>query len=131
MARIAICAFALSVMIACGPPPPPTATMLMRQSPIALCQSYSAARANNWASGRQAVLAEIERRQLFSAEEMQMILRGPLKIGASELVAICSWGPYFDVNTTTTSSGVNKQYVMGQFGPYVYTQNGLVTALQR
>jgi hypothetical protein len=98
---------------------------------MTLCQNYSLARTNGFASSRQAILAEIDRRQLLSEDERQRVLRGQMRIGMSELAAVCSWGPYYDVNTTTTSAGTNKQIVMGQFGPYVYTENGRVTAFQR
>jgi hypothetical protein len=53
-----------------------------------------------------------------------------ISLGMTEEQLIASWGRPRDINTTTGSFGVHKQYVYGDFGPYVYVEDGKVTGWQ-
>lgn len=78
---------------------------------------------------------ELKRRNTFTATELSAIVRGVAAPGMSEAAGLCAWGYYWnDVNTTTTSGGVSKQYVFGDGKfierRYLYTRNGRVTGTQ-
>ena len=47
-----------------------------------------------------------------------------------EKMLIMSWGKPISINENVGSWGVHKQYVYGDFGPYVYVENGKVTSWQ-
>ncbi|WP_290890620.1 hypothetical protein [Arenimonas sp.] len=82
------------------------------------------------------VRAELERRQLFTAQEWQRIEKGYWWVGMSEAALLCSQGKPAVVNQTVTAAGVSSQYVFEEcrsYCPrrYAYVRNGLVTALQQ
>lgn len=100
-----------------------------------LCQSLTAAKGSGDGAGQQHILGEMQRRKLFSGNELAAISRAKALPGMSEEAGLCAWGYYwYGLNTTTTSGGVSKQYVFGDgtYFPvkYLYTTNGRVTGTQ-
>lgn len=108
----------------------PDAATMQAATPLQLCQTYAMAKNTYAPDWLNASIDELKRRGSLSKQELSDISRQRMRTGMSEHAAVCSWGPYVDVNTTTGSWGVHRQYVMGQFGPYVYTENGRVTSWQ-
>lgn len=78
--------------------------------------------------------AEIQKRGGFSAAELRAIKAHDAFVGMSEAAGLCSWGSAFDaVNTTTTASGVSKQYVYASDYSktrYLYATNGRISGIQ-
>ena len=100
------------------------------QSDFALCNAYNFRQKDN-------VRNELKKRNVLSDFDWRLIDTESLGIGMSELALICTKGgviPGFGtVNVTTTSYGVNKQYVYEDaFGnrQYIYIENGKVTSWQ-
>lgn len=54
-----------------------------------------------------------------------------VKMGMSTCNLFASWGLPQSKNDTVGSWGVHTQFVYGDFGPYVYTENGSVTSWQQ
>ena len=76
----------------------------------------------------ETIANELVRRGI-SERDLPNIATRSVRIGMSERAAVCSWGRYERVNTTTTANGTRKQFVYGS-GRYLYTTNGRVTAFQ-
>ena len=57
------------------------------------------------------------------------IRESKIQIGMNETEVICSWGRPDNINTSTYSFGIHKQYVYG-YGNYAYFENGKLTAIQ-
>ena len=73
---------------------------------------------------------ELIRRKAFTPIEVVMLSGGMADAGMREEVAVCAWGgSYQRVNTTRTASGYRHQLVFGD-GRYIYSENGIVTAVQ-
>lgn len=53
-----------------------------------------------------------------------------IRIGINQCALYASWGYPKSQNRTVGSWGVHIQHVYGDFGPYVYTENGRVTSWQ-
>jgi len=51
-------------------------------------------------------------------------------IGMTEQMCKLSWGKPQKVNRTTGSWGTKEQWVYGDFGPYLYFDNGTLTTIQ-
>lgn len=111
-------------------PPPVNQVQISRASNLTLCQTYAQAKSPYAPEWQAAVRAELSKRGAITSRDQADWNKGFVRIGMAEHIAICSWGPYIDVNTTTGSWGTDKQFVIGQFGPYIYTRNGKVTAFQ-
>lgn len=109
---------------------PPDATRISQATDLELCQTYGQARVGFLPEWQTAVFDELKRRNVLNQRDLQNIPRNRIQLGMTEVGAVCSWGPYVDRNSTVGPWGVNRQYVMGQFGPYVYTENGIVTSWQ-
>lgn len=85
---------------------------------------------NGFDYGADAAFAELSKRAQFTPRELSGIKAGLPRIGDSEKAALCGQGFFYDdLNTTTTASGTRKQYVISP-GFYIYTENGVVTAIQ-
>lgn len=101
-----------------------------------LCKTITAAKYGNATRDSAAIaLRELSSRGAFSNSEMENIARGTARPGMSEQAGLCAWGYFwYDLNTTTTASLISKQYVFGDgtYNPrrYLYTENGVVTAIQ-
>ena len=66
----------------------------------------------------------------YNTQEINSIINGTIFIGMSESALIACWGKPRDVNKSVGEWGTHKQYVYGDFGPYVYVENGYVTSWQ-
>lgn len=85
---------------------------------------------NGFDYGADAAFTELSAREEFTPRELNGIKGGLPRIGDSEKAALCGQGFFYDdLNTTTTASGTRKQYVISP-GFYIYTKNGVVTAVQ-
>lgn len=51
-------------------------------------------------------------------------------LGMNQEMCIYSWGKPRKVNQSIGSWGTHEQWVYGDFGPYVYFQNGVLTSIQ-
>lgn len=96
-----------------------------------LCNAYNNNKNEN-------IRSEIERRNLLTDAEWELIDSNYIQVGMSELALICLKGGIIPgvngvVNVTSGSWGVHKQYVYeNAFGgrSYVYVENGKVTSWQ-
>lgn len=123
---IVICACAALLCGCAGSP-----ARIGMASPAQLAQENELNLINAWDfSKSKNARAELERRGTFTAEEWSLIDRKIVRIGMRELAVYASWGLPGDTNTTHTSRGVHKQLVYGSGARYVYTDNGIVTAIQ-
>lgn len=66
----------------------------------------------------------------WDKEDCMLIIGRRIWIGMSEDQLVKSWGRPNDVNSTVGSWGSHEQWVYGDFGPYVYVENGTVTSWQ-
>lgn len=65
----------------------------------------------------------------FDEVSAKRIMKKEVWIGMNENMLLESWGKPLDVNTTVTANNTHKQYVYSN-SRYVYTDNGIVTAIQ-
>lgn len=70
-------------------------------------------------------------KQQYDEKTAQAILNNKIFIGMSRSALIESWGRPQKINTTVTEYGKEEQFVYGNFGPYVYVENGKVTSWQK
>ena len=76
--------------------------------------------------------------QLFDAEskrrragiDKNLVKSEQIQIGINQCTLYASWGYPKSQNRTVGSWGVHIQHVYGDFGPFVYTENGRVTSWQ-
>lgn len=59
-----------------------------------------------------------------------LVLSERIRIGINQCTLFASWGYPDDVNRTVGAWGTHSQLVYGQFGPYVYLENGVVRSFQ-
>ncbi len=74
------------------------------------------------------VLAEANKRELFSYRDLRLISKKSVGIGMDEKAMLIALGDPLRVNETVTSAGIIKQYVYHSM--YVYVENGRVTSWQ-
>jgi len=96
---------------------------------LQLCQSYARAKLTNNANVLGVAKTELIRRKAVSNQDLEDMAQGVIREGMKEHVAICSWGPYRDVNTTVVAGSRSKQFVIS-LSKYVYTRDGRVYAWQ-
>ena len=102
-----------------------------------LCQTIAAVEAGNATKeAAEIALAELRSRSAFTDDDLQSIAKGIVRIGMTDEAGLCAAGYYwYDVNETVTAGSTRRQYVMGDgnYNPrwYLYTENGVVTAIQR
>jgi hypothetical protein len=65
-----------------------------------------------------------------STREFEYIRRGVIEVGMSERSVYYTLGVPTRTNRTTTTSGTRKQLVYGSGRNYIYTENGVVVAIQ-
>jgi|GEM_PF-2347243 hypothetical protein len=53
-----------------------------------------------------------------------------IRIGMTECELYAAWGSPLKINRTIGNWGTHVQYIYGRNGPYVYTENGVVSAFQ-
>jgi hypothetical protein len=126
---------ALGLMASCGPVN--VAGMLnisesdvLNASPLELCQLYGMSRDWGDVVFQQRLSEELASRSGFSSRDWEDIRSGIIRVGQSDAAAICAVGPYERRNVTAGQYGRFVQYVLGDAGPYVYTENGKVTSWQ-
>lgn len=66
----------------------------------------------------------------WDKEECMLIIGRKIWMGMSDDQLVKSWGRPSDINRTVGSWGSHEQWVYGNFGPYVYVENGTVTSWQ-
>ena len=102
-----------------------------------LCQTIGAAKAGNATrESAETALSELMSRGTFSNSDVQNIAAGNVRIGMTEEAGLCAAGYYwYGVNETVNAGGISRQYLMGRgtYTPrwYLYTENGVVTTIQR
>jgi len=74
---------------------------------------------------------ELISRKALSKRDVKDIEAGTIRTGMREHVAVCSWGPVIDVNRSGGIYGKSAQFVVDDFGPYFYSDNGLITSWQQ
>ena len=101
-----------------------------------LCIRYNESRENSFLRKNEPVYrAEIERRNLIKQDEWALIEKKEARLGMSVCALRASWGPGKE-NVTTTRYGQSIQHVYRLSWchrcnvKYVYTENGVVTAIQ-
>jgi hypothetical protein len=88
---------------------------------VRLCEQYRSTKLPQ-------LMAAIRERGVFSAREAAAIESRQIFIGMSEGAVRCSWGDADRINRTITARGIDLQIIFGK--SYVYTENGIVTAIQ-
>lgn len=63
-------------------------------------------------------------------KDLEMAKTEKIVVGMSLEGLYASWGRPTKENKTTTTRGVNIQHVYEQYGKYVYTKNGFISAIQ-
>jgi len=66
----------------------------------------------------------------WSKEECISIAKGYIFMGMTKEQLIMAWGKPKDINRTVTRYSTDEQWVYGDFGPYVYLKDGVVTSWQ-
>jgi len=107
-------------------------------SPEALRAESSETLCNAWGfMHTDKVRAELERRNVLSAEEWRLIDARRVAIGMSRLALLCSWGdPGYSgaINRTVTARGVSEQWVyrdaVAKRTRYIYVRDGKVVTMQ-
>jgi hypothetical protein len=128
---IRLAAVAATVVVAGCALPPLDPAAVSRASNLELCQTVAQGRQLNSADWIATARAELVRRGAMTDEELVDVNRQRVRIGQREHIAVCAWGPYIDVNETVGRGFRQRQFVMGQFGPYVYTDGRRVTGFQQ
>ena len=109
---------------------------LTQLNAIQLCQEFARARNTPtydrfYEQNIQIIRTTMEQKNLFTAAEWRDIDNEYIRTGMSEPVMVCVMNhPYFRVNSFNSIYGSSKQYIFGDFGPYVYLDNGRVTSWQ-
>lgn len=85
-------------------------------------------RFENTPEARSVVAAEVVRRKL--RVNTPFIKAQKIRIGMSDCELRASWGWPQDKHVSTGPWGVHIQYIFGPYGPYVYVQNGRISAYQ-
>lgn len=62
--------------------------------------------------------------------ECMAVAQNQVFIGMSEQQLVASKGKPRNVNRTSTAWSITEQWVYGSFGPFIYLENGVVTAVQ-
>jgi hypothetical protein len=71
-----------------------------------------------------------EENPYWDKKECMLIIERKIWMGMSKDQLVKSWGRPNDINRTVGSWGSHEQWVYGDFGPYVYVENGTVTSWQ-
>lgn len=118
--------------VACGPLPPLDEATLSSSSLNELCQAYAYGQLNTALAPRGGqAMNELILRKEITTKQLQDIKAGTIRTGMPEHIAICSWGPYTDINSSGGIYGTFNQIVIGDKGEYIYTSNGRVESWQQ
>jgi hypothetical protein len=106
---------------------------LKSKSLLDLCQTYASHRDSGDYGAPVAVQIQNEliRRKKLTGAQLADIKTHTIRTGMPEHIAICSWGPFSDVNQYGGIYGAHNQFVIGDYGTYIYTENGRVTSWQQ
>lgn len=66
----------------------------------------------------------------WSKKVEQAVLNGKIFIGMTKQQVIESWGKPDDINRTVGRWGVHEQWVYGNYGTYLYFEDGILTSWQ-
>ncbi|MEN6446021.1 MAG: hypothetical protein ABFC98_08290 [Candidatus Cloacimonas sp.] len=66
----------------------------------------------------------------WDKQECINIAKGYIFMGMTKEQLITAWGRPKDINRTVTMYSTHEQWVYGDFGPYVYLEDGVVTSWQ-
>lgn len=66
----------------------------------------------------------------WGAARIREIRNGEISLGMTEDQVLASWGSPRKVNNSTGRWGNHQQWIYGDFGPYVYLENGRLTSWQ-
>lgn len=72
---------------------------------------------------------ELIRRKVMNMVESVYVLGGLMQVGMSETTLRCGLGRPSDVNISDYGHSIHKQYIYGD--DYIYTEDGVITAIQR
>lgn len=133
----------ISMLTSCGVSTPalPTQEELSRSSLVELCDMYSYHKAVSQADSYGAwsvpfiplYYNELVRRRALTGQNVADIKAHVIRTGMKDYVAICSWGPTSDINSSGGVNGSFVQYVMGGYGlgEYIYARNGRIVSWQK
>ena len=82
------------------------------------------------AQGCPELVDEFVRRGVFRKGHAARIKAGKVVTGMNANELRGAWGAPSDANRTVSRWGTRTQHVYGDFGPYVYTRDGIVTSWQ-
>lgn len=119
---------AAATLTACVQPTPPP--NLLGMSDLQVCQEFARARSAGDSVGARLAMTVLDSRNALTAAEKHDIQNEVIRTNMREHAAICSWGPYLRANASTGTFGRHVQFVVGRFGPYIYTENGRVRSWQ-
>lgn len=109
---------------------PATETDIAAMSVAQLCREFYIYRNSFYPDRAESFLQAAISQGKFNEAEIRDIRSETIRRGMREDVAACAWGAPLQTNVTAGAWGVHKQLVLGDFGPYVYIENGRVTAWQ-
>lgn len=66
----------------------------------------------------------------WGKKTVKAIMEEKVFIGMTKAQVKASWGSPKDINRSVGSWGVHEQWIYGDFGPYLYFENGRLTAFQ-
>lgn len=112
-----------------------TPEKLSSMSDDSLCKTYRDARRVGGLLGDQGAshLREIERRNLLTVNELDLVKNKQVQRGMSLCALYASWGVPYDENRSVGRWGTKIQHVYGSRHSrhaYVYSENGIVTSWQ-
>lgn len=124
--------FSIIFLAACAHSP----EYLAKRTDLQLCSRYGSMKSNMFGKGEAPSLREeMERRNIFTPQEWELIDANKIEIGMSLCALKASWGESVRDNVTSTRYGSSVQHVYkcgvcSHPNAYVYTENGRVTAWQ-
>jgi hypothetical protein len=73
---------------------------------------------------------EKEWKKVVRKKYWEDVKEGKMRLGMNKEEVVCSWGMPEDINRTVGIGGVHEQWVYGDFGPYLYFDDGVLTSWQ-
>lgn len=122
----------MAVLVGCETTNSINASSAVQKETWELAQMYHHTRVSRVAYSPESVAwleSELRDRGL-TEEELEAARNGDLFIGMSRDAMYAVMGKPRRANRTVFEGSDRVQYVYGQYGPYVYTENGFVTAWQ-
>lgn len=82
------------------------------------------------ANNTQARAKRLHEEHYWPKGECMAIAEKKIFIGMNKEQLVMSWGRPRDINRTGTSYSTHEQWCYGDFGPYIYVEDGVVTSWQ-